>query len=144
MDEQDIEFLICDISVLWRRAFSLHTKEMGISTIERRIILNVERRPGATQVEIANLIDIEPQNLTKPLDRLIAHQLLEKRLDDNDRRVKRLYITKNCIPIIKKICNIAEDLRPMVMAGINEKDRKALLKNISAMKHSLEALCLKK
>ncbi len=75
MDEQDIEFLICDISVLWRRAFSLHTKEMGISTIERRIILNVDRRPGATQVEIANLIDIEPQNLTKPLDRLIASKL---------------------------------------------------------------------
>ncbi len=144
MDEQDIEFLICDISVLWRRAFSLNTKEIGISTIERRIILNVDRRPGATQIEIANLIDIEPQNLTKPLDRLIAHQLLEKRLDGSDRRVKRLYITKNCIPIIKKICNIAEDLRPMVMAGISEKDKKALLKNISAMKDSLEAICLKK
>ncbi len=138
MDDQDIEFLICDISVLWRRAFSLLTKELGISTIERRIILNVDRKPGATQIEIATLIDIEPQNLTKPLDRLIEQQLLEKRHDANDRRVKRLYITKKCLPIIQQICKIADDIRPMVMAGLSEKDKKGIVKNIKYMKDNLE------
>lgn len=135
----DIEFLVCDLGILWRRAFNLLTKELGISTIERRIIIYVERMPGATQVEIANLLDIEPQNLTKPLDKLIQQKCIEKRQDISDRRVKRLYVTKKCLPMIKKVQEIADHIRPIIMSGMTDKEKQVFLKNAKCMKENLES-----
>lgn len=134
----DIEFLICDVAILWRRIFGLLTKDLGISNIERRIILNVERNPGATQIEIANLIDIEPQNLTKPLDKLIDLQWLEKRADKKDRRIKRLFLTKNCQPITNEIHKIGDTLRPLIMNHMNAAETKKFMRYLTEMQEKLE------
>lgn len=133
----DIEFLICDVAILWRRIFGLLTKDLGISNIERRIILNIDRHPGSTQIEIANLIDIEPQNLIKPLDKLIELQWIEKHADPKDRRIKRLFITKNCQPVLKEIHKIGDTLRPIILNYMNEKETRKFLENITTMQEKL-------
>lgn len=134
----DIEFLICDVAILWRRIFGLLTQDLGISNIERRIILNVDRHPGATQIEIANLIDIEPQNLIKPLDKLTELDWLEKRADPKDRRIKRLFLTKHCQPILKKIHKIGDTLRPIILSHMSEAETKKFMGNLATMQDNLQ------
>ena len=43
----DIEYLVCDVALLWRRILNTHSKQLGISNVERRLIINVDRNPGA-------------------------------------------------------------------------------------------------
>lgn len=134
----DIEFLVCDLALLWRRAFNARTKDLGISTIERRIIINIERNPGITQIDLANLIEIEPQNLIKSLDKLTELNWLEKRNDSNDRRIKRLHLTSACKPTIKKIQAIGDSIRPLIMDHMTAKDTKFLLNQLQKMRLKLE------
>ena len=134
----DIEFLICDVAILWRRLVGARSKELGISNIERRIMLQAKRHPGATQVEIANLIDIEPQNLIQPLDKLIANGWIEKRGDDKDRRVKRIFLTEPSKPILSKIHAIGDTIRPEILGNMSKADAEKLMQQLTEMKQRLE------
>jgi MarR family transcriptional regulator for hemolysin len=135
----DIEFLICDVAILWRRAFSAHNKQLGISNIERRIIIQAGRYPGATQVEIANLIDVEPQNLIQPLDKLLAREWIEKRSDAEDRRVKRIFLTSKSKAIMAKINSIGNTIRPDILTDMSTAEVEKLMRQLSKMKNNLES-----
>lgn len=135
----DIEFLICDTALLWRRLLNSQTKLIGISNIERRIIINVERAPGSTQIEIANLLEIEPQNLIRPLDKLVAGNLIEKRPDPKDRRSNSLFITQQCRTVLAKIYKMMDAMRPIALANLSTKEIWQLKKNILKIKGNLES-----
>lgn len=135
----DFEFLICDVAILWRRLVSVRSKELGISNLERRIMLQAKRHPGATQVEIANLIDVEPQNLIQPLDKLIHHGWIEKRSDVKDRRVKRIFLTPEAKSIMTKINAIGDQIRPGILNKISKPDLEKLTTQLTEMKINLEA-----
>ena len=49
---------------------------------------------GASQREIAEHIGIEPPSLVPQLDKLAEEGLLERRRDDRDRRVMRVFVTE--------------------------------------------------
>lgn len=134
----DIEFLICDLAILWRRIFNQKTKALGISNTERRIIISIERNPGATQVEIAQCVDIEPQNLTKPLDRLLAQGFVQKKPDKKDRRINRLFLTSTCKPMIAKIHQIANEVRPEIIDSTSSLEVQRMIQNMRRMKNKLE------
>ncbi|HVV68104.1 MAG TPA: MarR family transcriptional regulator [Gammaproteobacteria bacterium] len=134
----DIEFLICDVAILWRRAFSAHNKQLGISNIERRIMIQAGRFSGATQVEIANLIDIEPQNLIQPLDKLQAKGYIEKKSDTKDRRVKRIFLTPKSKSIMNKINAIGNSIRPAILGDMSTNEVEKLMSQLLKMKNNLE------
>ena len=136
---EEVEFLICDTASLWRRLFNVETKPLGVTNVERRIIIGVSRHPGATQVEIAQLLEIEPQNLIRPLDKLVAENLIEKRPDANDRRSNRLFITASCKTILTKIDKMADKLRPIALAGLSAEQIKQLKTTIVQIKKNLES-----
>lgn len=48
---------------------------------------------GVIQTHLANSINIETPTLTRHLDRLEHHGLIERRSDANDRRVTRIYLS---------------------------------------------------
>ena len=135
----DIEFLICDTALLWRRLLNSQTRLIGISNIERRIIINVERVPGATQIEIANLLEIEPQNLIRPLDKLVAEDLIEKRSDPKDRRSNALFITQQCRTVLAKIYKMMDTMRPIALANLSTKEIGQLKENLLKIKGNLES-----
>ncbi len=135
----DIEFLICDTALLWRRLLNSQTKSIGISNIERRIIINVERLPGATQIEIANLLEIEPQNLIRPLDKLVAENLIEKRPDPKDRRSNSLFITQQCRAVLAKIYKMMDLMRPIALANLSTEEIQQFKENILKIKANLES-----
>lgn len=134
----EIEFILCDAAYLWRRALSLQNKYLGLTNIERRIIIKVDSNPGATQIEIANLLEIEPQNLIRPLDKLVAEQLVEKRADEKDRRSNRLFITKQCAPLLKKINKLSDEFRPIALVGLTAAEIKKLSQDLTKVKKNLE------
>jgi MarR family transcriptional regulator, transcriptional regulator for hemolysin len=140
---EEIEFLMCDTASLWRRLFNAETKSIGVTHVERRIIISVSRHPGATQIEIANLLEIEPQNLIRPLDKLVTENLIEKRSDVKDRRSNCLFITSSCRAILTRIDKMADKVRPIALSGLSEKEIERLKIAILQIKNNLESYLIK-
>jgi DNA-binding MarR family transcriptional regulator len=54
----------------------------------------VERNEGLKQTELAEQMEMQPITLTRLIDKLCANDWIERRGDETDRRVNRLYLRK--------------------------------------------------
>ena len=66
----DIEYQICHVGNLWRHLLGIKIKSLNIGVIEKRALFSIQSYPGLTQVQVANFLELEPQNLIRVLDSL--------------------------------------------------------------------------
>ena len=87
-----------------------------------KVLFRVERQPGLRQVELADLLDIEPITLCRIVDRLEESGLVERTSDPADRRAWRLHVTAQAQPLIEKLKAVGAELVDAAFAGIDPKD----------------------
>lgn len=133
----DIEFLVCHVALLWRRLIYSAIKPLGISGIEKRVLYCISHHPGATQVQIANLVDLEPQNLLRSLDKLEKNNWIRKETDCNDRRIKCLFITKEAKTIMAKIDTISDQIRQKILANISTNQQQLISETLNKIRENL-------
>ncbi|MDX1900880.1 MAG: MarR family transcriptional regulator [Gammaproteobacteria bacterium] len=138
-DQNDIEYLVCHVGLLWRRLINDRVKALGLSGTEKRILCCVNRHPGITQIQLAKLLDLEPQNLTRVLDRLDQQKLIQKRADCSDRRVRCLHVTAAAKKLIQRIVALSNEVKPNVLAGIPEKNLQTAVRQLNAIRANLLA-----
>jgi MarR family transcriptional regulator for hemolysin len=138
-DIHDIEYLMCHVNSLWRRFLNSKIKNLGISGTEKRVLFCVARNPGMTQVQIAKLLELEPQNLVRILDRLSEEEWIEKKADPEDRRVKCLSVTAKAEVIIDKVKSIGNNAKAEILAGVKNQDANMLLESLGSMRTNLLA-----
>lgn len=66
----------------------------GLGRAHHRIVHFVGRRPGTTVGGLLEILDISKQALSAPLRRLLKDGLVHSEVDQDDKRVRKLYLTK--------------------------------------------------
>jgi len=84
-------------------------------------------------------VHLQPISLTRLLDSLCANGLIERRADPDDRRAKRLFLTPAARPLLDRLGDLAEELMGTALAGLDQRDSKALLAQLSTIKDNLRA-----
>lgn len=88
---------------------------------------------GNSQNEIAEKTHRDKVSVTKIIDNLEKRQLVIRKQDESDRRVKRIFITKNGKKLVPNLKNIAEKTLNEAFSDIKKKDLdsfKTVLSNI--------------
>src|SRR5262245_47335675 len=93
-----------------------------------KVLLHLSKNEGASQVRLCELTDVEPMMMVRILDRMEADKLLERRPDPQDRRARRLYLTRKAAPLLDEIDRISEITRSEIFDGVSKADREAFLK----------------
>ena len=86
-----------------RKAFTRRAAALGVTGAQWKVLFKLSRKPGLRQVELADMLDIEPITLTRILDRLQEAGLIERSSDPADRRAWRLHVTVKAQPLIEKL-----------------------------------------
>lgn len=92
--QRDVGWLIYDVSRLLMRSFEKRVREVGLTPHQWRVLLQIGRREGQTQTEIAEETEIARAPLGRLLDKLEEQGVIERRQDPNDRRAKRIYLVE--------------------------------------------------
>ncbi len=136
-DTHDIEYLVCHVGLLWRRLLNSKIKSLGFSGTEKRVLFCIAHNPGLNQVQIATLLDLEPQNLMRSLDKLEKLQLIEKHASPNDRRIKCLSIKPEAKKIIAQIKAISDGIKPQILTGVDAKNIQLVTKQLAQMRENI-------
>ena len=136
-DINDIHQLVCNVGSLWRRLFNAKIKSAGVSGNEARILLCVSRNPGLTQIQVATLLDLEPQNLMRSLDKLEKLGWIQKQADANDRRIKCLHITSGATKILTTIHAVIGSIKPQVLSGLEKTNVDLVVTQLGKMRENL-------
>lgn len=105
-----------------RKAFDRKAVGLGVTRAQWKVLFRLTRQPGLRQVELADLLDIEPITLCRIVDRLEEAGLVERTSDPSDRRAWRLHVTVSAQPLIDKLRAVADELSGEAFAGIDPKD----------------------
>jgi MarR family transcriptional regulator, transcriptional regulator for hemolysin len=134
---REFAFTLNDVARLLRTYADHKAAQLGITRAQWAVMSRLERSEGLKQSELAEMLDLQPISLTRLLDRLCEHGLIERRSDPHDRRAKRLFLTPTARPLLERLGELGEDLMATVLAGIDRDTVKAMLANLSIAKENL-------
>ncbi|MFL6734090.1 MAG: MarR family winged helix-turn-helix transcriptional regulator [Sphingomicrobium sp.] len=103
-----------------RRAFDRRASALGVTRAQWRVLVKLSRQSGLRQVELADMLDVEPITLCRIIDRLEDAGLVERRRDPADRRAWRLELTAKAEPLVGKLRAIANQLVGQAFAGLDD------------------------
>src|SRR3569833_3971737 len=72
----------------------------GITRAQWAVLAKVERNEGMKQTELAEQMEMQPITLPRLIDKLCDAGWIERRGDDTDRRVNRLYLKQAAQPLL--------------------------------------------
>lgn len=115
-------FLLADISRLMRRAYAQQanaTAENCLTLAQSRVLVYLSRHQGLRQVELAELLEVQPITLTRQLEPLALAKLIERRPDARDKRAYLWYLTPAAAPQLEVISQRAEQVRQQALNGLS-------------------------
>jgi MarR family transcriptional regulator for hemolysin len=119
---ETLPFEIAETAHALRKAFDRKAVGLGVTRAQWKVLFRLERQPGLRQIEIADMLDIEPITLSRIIDRLEEAELVERVADPADRRAWRLHVTARAEPLIAKLRAIADEMIAEAFAGIDPQD----------------------
>jgi MarR family transcriptional regulator, transcriptional regulator for hemolysin len=119
---ETIPFEIGETAHALRKAFDRLAVGLGVTRAQWKVLFKLTRTPGLRQVELADMLDLEPITLCRIVDRLEEAGLVERTRDPEDRRAWRLHVTKKAQPLVDQLHDIGGELVKQVFAGIDRKD----------------------
>jgi len=96
-------FALAELQRLVRAYADKQAARYGITRAQWAVLAKVERNEGLKQTELAEQMEMQPITLTRLIDRLCDNGWIERRSDDSDRRVNRLYLRKAARPLLAKL-----------------------------------------
>ena len=119
---ETIPFEIGETAHALRKAFDRMAVGLGVTRAQWKVLFKLTRHPGLRQVELADLLELEPITLCRIVDRLEEASLVERVRDPEDRRAWRLHVTAQAQPLIEKLQAVGAQLVDRACAGIDPKD----------------------
>jgi DNA-binding MarR family transcriptional regulator len=119
---ETLPFEIGETAHALRKAFDRHAVGMGVTRAQWKVLFKLTRLPGLRQIELADMLEIEPITLSRIIDRLEEAGLVERAADPADRRAWRLHVTAKAQPLVEKLRAVADDMAAEAFGGIDSRD----------------------
>ena len=130
-------FTLGELQRLMRLYADKQAARYGITRAQWAVLAKVERTEGLKQTELAELMEMQPITLTRLIDKLCDNGWIERRSDDSDRRVNRLYLRKAARPLLGKLSGLRSEITATALDGINPSDAHRLLAQLESIKENV-------
>jgi MarR family transcriptional regulator, transcriptional regulator for hemolysin len=133
-------YLIHDVSRLRRMMFDRALAPLGITRSQWWVLAFISRKDGLPQTRLANELDVGKVAVGALIDRLETSGFVIRQADPVDRRVKRVYVTKQARGFLEKLRKETDKFNAKIVSGIDRKQLVAASEALLAMKHNLIAM----
>jgi MarR family transcriptional regulator, transcriptional regulator for hemolysin len=138
-DQPDILFLLHDIARLLRVKGDRRARAHGMTRAQWVILWQLERQPGLSQKELAEILEVEPITVARLVDRLAARGMLERRDDPADRRIWRLHLLPPALPVLAHMHVERAEVARLLGVGLPPETVEAVRQALIAMKANVLA-----
>ena len=113
---------------------------LGITRSQWWVLAFISRKDGLPQTQLANELDVGKVAVGALIDRLEASGFVLRQADPVDRRVKRVYVTKQARGFLEKLRKETDKFNAQIVNGIDRKQLEAASDALLDMKHNLLAM----
>src|SRR5690242_15155414 len=130
-------FLLHDVARLIRVDADKRARAHGMTRAQWGILIWLERQPGLSQKELAELLEVEPITVARLIDRLEGRGMVERRSDPKDRRIWRLHLGSPAYQVLGEIDRHREQMRALLTTGLDEPTIDIVTEALLTMKTTL-------
>src|ERR1700716_1032635 len=130
-------FTLGELQRLVRAYADKQASRYGITRAQWAVLAKVERSEGLKQTELAELMEMQPITLTRLIDKLCNNGWIERRGDETDRRVNRLYLKKAARPLLGKLSGLRSGITTTALEGVTPADAHRLLDQLGLIKENV-------
>src|SRR5690242_12202733 len=131
-------FTLGEVFRLVRAYADKEAARYGITRAQWAVLAKVERSEGMKQQELAEQMEMQPITLTRLIDKLCDNGWIERRGDETDRRVNRLYLKKAARPLLGKLAGLRSELTATALDGISPQDAQRMLTQLQTIKDNVK------
>ncbi len=135
--QTDSLILIYDVARLMRTRADRLARQHGMTRAQWVILAWLENKPGLAQIELAELVEVEPITIARLIDRLETHGFVERRADAKDRRIRRLFLRDKALPVLEEIKAYRSQLSEVMRQGLSPDQATAATQALLQMKTNL-------
>lgn len=131
---------LVESSRLLRNHIDHRAKVRGSTRAQWIVLFRLRQQEGLSQVDLADVLELQPISLVRLLDRLVEHGLLERRHDPKDRRANRLFLTASGRQLVDDLDSLRDDIATDVLQDLPEDAIKTSLATLRDIKDRIKAL----
>ena len=105
---------LVESSRLLRNYIDHRAKARGTTRAQWIVLFRLRDQEGLSQVDLADVLELQPISLVRLLDRLVEHGLVERKHDPRDRRANRLFLT----PAGRQLADDLDSLRDSIAIDV--------------------------
>lgn len=133
----NLGYLLNDSSRLLRRAFDERVRALGLTAVQARLLLALQKFPHNNQAFYAERLEVEPITLTRIVDRMEDSGWIERMPDPNDRRARILHLTAKSHEIVNKVRQRVEGLVEDMAFGLDAVEREEFTRLLTIVADNL-------
>ena len=137
-EESEFANELARVARQWRTRLDARFRGLGLTQARWRTLIELSRNDSVTQRDLAGYLGVEGPTLVRILDGLAAQGLIERRECPDDRRAKRVSLTKAAEPVLEEIKTIADETRGEILEGIAPGDLTIARQVLAAIAERLE------
>jgi len=139
-DDGYIGYMLSDVARLMRTVFDRRVREIGLTRSQWLVLSRLHRRPGASQSELADMLEVDRASAGRMLDRMEKNGWVTRKPDAGDRRINRLHLTRDARRVHAEMWTIAEATVDDALARLSEIERAQLERLLGRVKTRLQEL----
>jgi MarR family transcriptional regulator, transcriptional regulator for hemolysin len=131
---------LVESSRLLRNYIDHRAKTRGTTRAQWIVLFRLREQEGLSQVDLADVLELQPISLVRLLDRLVEHGLLERRHDPKDRRANRLFLTERGRQLVDDLDSLRDAIATDVLHGVPAEAIEASLGTLRDIKERIKGL----
>lgn len=131
---------LVESSRLLRNYIDSRAKSRGTTRAQWIVLFRLRQQEGLSQVDLAEVLELQPISLVRLLDRLVEHGLLERRPDPKDRRANRLFLTTAGRRLVDDLDSLRDAIASDVLRDIPKEAIQTSLDALVEVKERIKGL----
>jgi MarR family transcriptional regulator for hemolysin len=131
---------LVESSRLLRNYIDHRAKTRGTTRAQWIVLFRLREQEGLSQVDLADVLELQPISLVRLLDRLVEHGLVERRSDPRDRRANRLFLTASGRQLADDLDSLRNAIATDVLHEVPTAALETSLKTLQDVKDRIKTL----
>ena|SRR5260221_9903294 len=134
-------YLLSQICKLYRALANQYLEVVGVHQGQELILCELAQHNGQPQSELAQRLCVQPPTLTNALNSMEKAGLVQRRTDEVDQRVSRVYLTETAVEVQPQIDQIWSAIEDQAFAKLSPEERSTLHRLLNQVYQNLTPQC---
>ncbi len=136
--EMSIITVINQITHMEMRSASQLFKKYDLKPWQAGILFTLHHNSGLSQRELAKKMRLTPPTITSGIQKMEKKGLIERRMDEQDQRIMRLYLTEQAESCVEQTQGVVRQMEEMLIQGFTLEEKILLKRFLLQMRDNLK------